>query len=295
MVLLRSREFEHKQIELAIAVLERAVINHTKWLQCVHESIICGEPADKDIIAQNAHQNCKLGQWYYTQTAEIFSHFTEFVDLEEPHRLMHDAARELLKRKDLHKLNIDDYRLFINKQQLVIQKLLKLKDKLVGSFHSFDSLTGAINRDAFYYILEQEQTRSVRERSPCCLAMIDIDHFKKINDTHGHVAGDHALHDLAQLIKKRIRKSDTLCRFGGEEFILLFPDTDESKGFALVEEIRKEVAETMFEISDNLTVQLSFSGGVAACNPNGEIEDIIEVIDRKLYRAKESGRNKIIA
>ena len=79
MPLLRSQEFEHRQIELAIDVLERAVVNHTKWLQCVHESVICGEPADKDIVAENAHQNCKLGQWYYNDATEIFNNFIEFI------------------------------------------------------------------------------------------------------------------------------------------------------------------------------------------------------------------------
>jgi len=294
MSLIRSRGFEHKQIELAISVLEQAVDNHTKWLQCVHESVICGEPADEEIIAVNAHQNCKLGKWYYNQTNGIFNDFTEFVDIEEPHRVMHEAASDLLKRKDLDKLNIDDYRDFIKKQQEVIQNLLKLKDKLVSFFHSFDSLTGAINRDAFYYIVGQEQARSAREKCTCCLAMIDIDHFKNINDTYGHVTGDHALREFAQLIKKRVRKSDTLCRFGGEEFILLFPDTEELQGYELVEEIRKTVAETQFKIGDNLSLQFSFSAGVAECKPSANLEEVIESTDSKLYQAKQSGRNKVI-
>ena len=136
---------------------------------------------------------------------------------------------------------------------------------------------------------------SWRARSKACIAMADIDYFKKVNDTYGHVTGDHALRALAQLIEKRIRKSDTFCRFGGEEFVLLFPNTEKAKGFELVEAIRQEVAETEFEISEDLTLQFSFSGGITECHPGEEMEAILEVTDKKLYQAKQSGRNQVVS
>lgn len=294
MALISSDKYEHRQVEKALEVLERAVVNHTKWLQAVHESIICNQPVDGEIIAENAHQNCKLGQWYYNEESEIFRHHVEFIELEEPHRLMHDAARELLQLREKN-YDIEQYRGFIKKQQEVIQQLLRLKDKLVGTFHSFDSLTGAINRDAFNILAFNEMARVKRENGCCCLALIDIDHFKDINDKYGHVTGDHVLRAFAQLIKKFVRKSDTFCRFGGEEFVLLLTETTLSDAHKLIDNIRKEIAQTDFELSDKLSLQINFSAGVSECRPGNKIEKCLEQSDRRLYQAKQAGRNQVIS
>jgi diguanylate cyclase (GGDEF)-like protein len=294
MALISSDKYEHRQVEKAIEVLERAVVNHTKWLQSVHESIICGEPVDGDIIAENAHQNCKLGQWYYNEESEIFRHNSEFEELEELHRVMHDAARELLLQKS-KVYGLSEYRGFIKKQQEVIQKLSRLKDKLVGTFHSFDSLTGALNRDAFNLIAFNEQARVKRENGCCCLALIDIDHFKIINDQYGHVTGDHVLRAFAQLIKKFVRKTDTFCRFGGEEFVLLLTETTLADAHKLVDNIRKEIAATDFEMCDKLSLNIAFSAGISECRPGNKIEICLEQADLKLYQAKQAGRNQVIS
>lgn len=294
MALLSSDKYENRQVEKAIEVLERAVVNHTKWLQSVHESIICGQLVDGDIIAENAHHNCKLGQWYYNEESELFRHHIEFVELEEPHRIMHDAARKLLLQPN-KQYDIEEYRGFIRKQQEVIKQLLRLKDKLVGTFHSFDSLTGAINRDAFNIIALNEQARVRRENGCCCLALIDLDHFKEINDKHGHVTGDHVLRAFAQLIKKFVRKSDTFCRFGGEEFVLLLTETTLIDAHTLIDNIRKEVAQTDFEIFDSLTLKIHFSAGISECRPGNEIEACLEKADNNLYQAKQGGRNQVVS
>ncbi|MCW9032010.1 MAG: diguanylate cyclase [Gammaproteobacteria bacterium] len=294
MALLSSNKYEHRQIELAIEVLERAVENHTKWLQSVHESIICGLPVDKEIIADNAHENCKLGLWYYNEESDVFRHHIEFVELEEPHRVMHDAARELLQVTQKQPA-LEDYRAFIQKQQSVIQQLLKLKDKLVGTFHSFDSLTGAVNRDAFNIIVVNEQARVKRENGCCCLALIDIDHFKDINDRYGHVAGDHVLRSFALMIKQYVRKSDTFCRYGGEEFVILLTETSLSDAFNLIESIRKTIMATEFEISEQLALKIQFSAGVSECKPGDKIENCLARADHNLYQAKQAGRNQVVS
>ena len=297
MALICSDKYEHRQVEKALEVLDRAVVNHTRWLQAVHESIICGAPVDGDINAENAHQNCKLGQWYYNEESEIFRHHIEFVELEEPHRVMHDEARELLLLQDAQdkQYDLDEYRAFIKKQQEVIHKLLRLKDKLVGTFHSFDSLTGAVNRDAFNIIALNEQARVKRENGCCCIALLDIDHFKKINDKYGHVTGDHVLRAFAQLIKRFVRKSDTFCRFGGEEFVLLLTETTLPDAHRLVDNIRDEIAQTAFEMCDKLTLNINSSAGISECRPGDKIESCLEQSDLKLYQAKQAGRNQVIS
>lgn len=293
MALISSDKYEHKQVENALNVLERAVVNHTKWLQLVHESLICGLPVNGEIIEENAHQNCKLGEWYYNEESEIFRHHSEFLALEEPHRVMHDAARELLLLKN-NQPNIEEYRAFIEKQQEVIQQLLQLKDKLLGTFHSFDSLTGAITRDAFNHIISNERARARRENDYCCIALIDIDHFKKINDQYGHVTGDHVLRAFAQRVNSFVRKSDTFCRFGGEEFVLLLTQTTLPDAHKLVENIRKEIAQTQFELDNQRVMNINFSAGVSECEKGKEIEVCLKEADQKLYQAKRDGRNQVV-
>ena len=294
MTLLCSDKYEHRQIEKAIGVLERAVVNHNRWLQAVHESIICGQPVDGHVFEEDAHQHCKLGQWYYNEESEVFRHYIEFIELEEPHRIMHDAARELLRVKQQN-YDINQYRDFIQKQQNVINQLSLLKDKLVGTFHSFDSLTGAVNRDAFNIIAFNEEARVRRENGSCCIALFDIDYFKDINDKYGHVTGDHVLRAFAQLIKTFIRKSDTFCRYGGEEFVLLLTDTTISNAHIIVDNIREEIAKTDFELCDKLTLKINVSAGISECRPGDDMKSCLEQADEKLYRAKQAGRNQVIS
>ena len=293
MALLQSNEREHRQLDYAIKVLDLAVENHTKWLQRVHESIICGTSVGKETNAEDAHQHCRLGQWYYNEANEIFASFPEFIALEEPHRLMHDAARELVQDTK-QQVDLNKYRVFIKKQQDVIQQLLLLKDKLVGSFHSFDSLTGALNRSAFNLIALNEESRIKQENTNSCVVLIDIDHFKGINDHYGHVTGDHILRAFSQLIKLHVRKSDIFCRFGGEEFVILLPDTKLDDAMRITDKLREITATTELEISENESLHIHFSAGISECKAGNKIEECLKKADKNLYLAKQAGRNRVM-
>jgi diguanylate cyclase (GGDEF)-like protein len=159
-----------------------------------------------------------------------------------------------------------------------------------------DGLTGLFNRRYFEKRLTSEFSYALRHGASLALLMLDLDHFKAVNDSFGHVAGDQLLKDLSQLILKACRTEDVLSRYGGEEFTLLCRDTDLLKASVLGERIRHDVASCYFNIAGAPSLRVSVSIGVAAL-PDTSIttaEGLILAADEALYRAKERGRNCVV-
>jgi diguanylate cyclase (GGDEF)-like protein len=133
---------------------------------------------------------------------------------------------------------------------------------------------------------------NIKKPDSFSIILIDIDHFKNINDTLGHQAGDAVLAKMARLIRSRLRSSDIACRYGGEEFVVILPRIKAADAYAKAEEIRKAVESYEFELKDRR--HLTISAGVASYDGKVTKEDLIRFADEKLYRAKATGRNKVI-
>lgn len=165
-----------------------------------------------------------------------------------------------------------------------------------------DSLTGVHNRRYFEQRLLEETGRSRRQGTPLSCLILDIDHFKRINDTHGHQVGDWVLREAAGRIKAQLRLSDALVRYGGEEFAALLIQTDEATALAIAERIRQAIGDRPFLLSDQdrLSVTLSIgvatsAGGNARAGLEAASENLIARADQALYRAKEEGRNRVVS
>ncbi len=157
-----------------------------------------------------------------------------------------------------------------------------------------DGLTGVYNRRYFDERLNAEFSFASRHATGLSLLFLDLDHFKQVNDTHGHLAGDQVLKELAKLIAKSSRAEDVLSRYGGEEFAVLCRDTDQLKSSVLAERIRHEVAACVFV--PKVQIKLTVSIGIAAI-PDPAIttpKDLVEAADAALYQAKERGRNCVV-
>jgi diguanylate cyclase (GGDEF)-like protein len=156
-----------------------------------------------------------------------------------------------------------------------------------------DGLTQVFNRRYFVETLEREIGRALRYRRDLSLIMFDIDRFKGVNDSFGHLAGDHVLKHLASVIKTRIRREDVLARYGGEEFAFVLPEIDHYNAMQFAEKIRKLVEQAEFKFEDAV-IPVTVSIGVSSLR--GEIEDALEFIkqaDTQLFAAKEAGRNQV--
>jgi two-component system, cell cycle response regulator len=158
---------------------------------------------------------------------------------------------------------------------------------------TIDGLTQIFNKRYFMETLEREISRAHRYRRDLSLIMMDIDKFKPINDTFGHLAGDSVLKQLASVIKARIRREDIMSRYGGEEFAIVLPEVDEQNAHQTAEKIRKLVEKTAFKFEET-RIPVTISMGLATLRPDvHDPAEFIKLADAKLYEAKAAGRNRV--
>jgi diguanylate cyclase (GGDEF)-like protein len=151
--------------------------------------------------------------------------------------------------------------------------------KLSLSSHT-DFLTGLWNRRYFHLRLDEEKVRATRRKTPLCIAMIDVDSFKTINDTYGHAIGDVLLSDIAAILKKNTRVTEVITRWGGDEFAIIFSETSLMEAYEVIERVRYKV-ENAFS-----PYHLTISAGIIALKPDQDLKDLLIKADQALYKAK---------
>jgi diguanylate cyclase (GGDEF)-like protein len=181
------------------------------------------------------------------------------------------------------------------------RRIIQLQDELVRSREQLrlqathDGLTGLLNRQSVFQALHDELARSQRAAQPVGVLMLDLDHFKGVNDAFGHTAGDGVLAEVAGRIANAVREYDKVGRYGGEEFMVVLPDCSEDLLGCIAERIRASVTtEPVKAAGLQFTVTVSVGGAVAAGDPIKDPADIIRVADAALYQAKDSGRNRCV-
>jgi diguanylate cyclase len=156
-----------------------------------------------------------------------------------------------------------------------------------------DQLTGSLNRRGLDDVFERETARSDRRGTPLCIAILDLDDFKKLNDTYGHIAGDAALKHLVKIVKDTLRSMDVIARFGGEEFLILMPETSVEAASSTMTRLQRELTKHFF-LHDNEKVLITFSAGVALRRPNEEQTELVKRADKAMYTAKQTGKNRVV-
>lgn len=185
-------------------------------------------------------------------------------------------------------LRIQRIRVRLHEQRVALAEALQINRELA----SRDELTGLINRRAMQDLMGLEHRRSVRSGRPMLLAQLDLDHFKRINDTHGHATGDRALQAFANTVRDSVRDTDVLARWGGEEFVLMLSDTQPEDARELLERIRRAVAAIAIPHATG-TLHMTVSMGLALHLPGDTVEHTLERADQALYTAKALGRNRV--
>ena len=169
----------------------------------------------------------------------------------------------------------------------IFRKLLEELKRQAGT----DGLTGAYNRVKFNEIIKSEMGRARRYRRPLSISIFDIDDFKRVNDTFGHNAGDSVLITISDIVRKHIRETSYLFRWGGEEFVLLLPEADLEGALTQAERIRQEIAELVFAQADSVTA----SFGLAQYRENDTADSFLKRADEAMYKAKSAGKNRVVA
>lgn len=253
-----------------------------------------------DVQAQRKAQDA-LGHAVTEQVSHIDQTVSEATDLDELKRVVRQRVARISEQIDTFR-KTEESRLAAvelenNQMRARISKLEAsreiLHEQLVASTQKMlsDTLTGLPNRLAFDERVSLEVARMRRDDTPLCLAIWDIDHFKRVNDTFGHQAGDKALHVVGKTLKKMIRDVDMVARYGGEEFVMILPRVDLQQAFVVLERIREKLAQTAFRFKDT-PLKITLSCGVAAFTAGETAEQVLARADEALYRAKANGRNR---
>jgi diguanylate cyclase len=156
-----------------------------------------------------------------------------------------------------------------------------------------DQLTGSLNRRGLDDVFEREMARADRRGTPLCIAILDLDDFKRLNDTYGHIAGDSALKHLVKIVKDTLRSMDVIARFGGEEFLILLPETSIEAASLTMTRLQRDLTRHFF-MHDNEKVLITFSAGVALRRPHEDQNELVKRADKAMYQAKQTGKNRVV-
>ncbi|WP_114416204.1 diguanylate cyclase [Marinospirillum perlucidum] len=201
-------------------------------------------------------------------------------------------ANQLLQAARDQTLQAADYANFLRAIQRFNELGDQLRTEVTSSLIELDELTGLLNRNVMERDLGEELEHVRRSGRDFSVAMLDLDHFKAVNDNHGHTFGDCILLQLATTLEASLRPYDRIYRYGGEEFLVLLQDTPLDEAMPVLERLRAEVAATPMG-DKTQKINISISLGVAAASSFSQVQDLVEAADQALYAAKESGRNRV--
>lgn len=275
--------------------------HHLEWM-VVLISILDGT-ADYESHCELDPTKCSFGQWLHSPTIPYIVNTSHFNDIQNLHILLHQLGEHVLtlyrSRNFDHKtmiqllLRLDYTSLEIGNEIAIINDML-----IIGEYTK-DPMTGLLGRRLLDKIMMNQIEIAKATESNCALIMCDLDHFKTINDTYGHLAGDAVIQNFAALLQKTLRKSDFIFRFGGEEFLILLPSSEYHEARGVANNLCSQASQQNV-IFEGKTISYSVSVGTFGIDTNTisfvtkeTISDYVQSVDAKLYLAKQNGRNRV--
>ncbi len=285
-------QLTQEELQEVIEQLKEALYNHQQWYEALIRTLVSKQPCDKRDINPEAHAECRFGQWYYGKLSEKMRDHPGFIAMGEEHRRMHQLARQLLITGcNGSSISTDDYDNFSNSLERLRLEISALERELEDSLFNRDPLTGALGRLGIFKVLREQQGLVKRNIQSCCIAMMDVDKFKTINDLHGHLAGDRVLVASVQYLITHLRPYDKVFRYGGDEFLLCMPDTELTPLYDIINKLRESIDALEIDIGEKEPIHISVSFGLALLDPDIPVETSIDRADKALYAAKSAGRN----
>jgi len=296
----RLISINHVRISSLADLIEKNMIvhyeSHLIWLTRLAELI---REEEKENFVQLDDKICDFGLWLHGEAKLIIQNNSKYKAIDTLHKTLHLFAKKIFNQlgQQEHHVLIT----YLEKCELISlsigTELALIDNILMNKRITKDPLTGALNRQALKSVFESQYEISFATSSSFVLAMCDLDFFKKINDTYGHVAGDKLLTSFVDTVKQSIRNSDVIIRYGGEEFVIMLPAIEKEKGKEVLEKIRQSFQKSHI-LFDDAEVQTTVSIGMIEIRPDKEykksfVEEYIMIADRELYMAKKGGRNRI--
>jgi len=282
------------EAEEIVTELGRALDSHAEWTEKFRTMLVCRSKPKPTDLRDDSHKRTVFGKWYIGQANPNIRDHPGFAAVGENSERMHALARDLAGCvRDGTDIKPAQYRAFVKSDDKFRKSLRKLLSEAWDFLRYTDPLTGVMTRTAMQKRLDEEQERVRRVAQLCCLGIMDLDHFKKVNDTYGHQAGDKVLETVATYVKQHLRRYDQVFRYGGEEFLILLPNTTTANAKRVLDRIRRNIKRQGIKVGKRKSIHVSASFGVSELAPEGPPEDSIELADQALYEAKRAGRNRV--
>ncbi|MGN7611457.1 GGDEF domain-containing protein [Magnetococcales bacterium HHB-1] len=279
---------DEKKIIEFMDSLAKSYRDFLRWLFDFNKEILFHDVKDN----KNNSLSCKFGVFLNSSIANNFMHVYELKKLKAAHNEVHILAESMLEDLENKHLMQGQYETLKRSVIKLTLRVDQLRQLSAFSIAHTDSLTGQLSREVMESYLKREVARADREDGEFCVAMLDIDFFKRVNDSYGHHVGDDVLTWFAETVSTNLRVYDDLFRYGGEEFLALLPAINLKNAYAVLDRIREKIEENVIESQGN-RIHITVSGGIAAYKRGATIENVLKTADDMLYKAKKGGRNRI--
>jgi diguanylate cyclase len=275
-------------------LLSQLVDDYIGWLVAWHRLTSANTGSHKDVPPE-LNPPASFAAWRENASASLPQDQPVIERLAMQHEQLHTLARlVLMKTPEEQSVARKDDDGVIAKYRELMQGLRRLERAFAAAASDLDPLTGLRTRAGLLRDLEREISRFTRTDRPFCVAIADIDHFKNVNDTYGHDAGDRVLASIADHISRSLRAHDDAFRLGGEEFLLCLKEADLAAGLTVVERLRKGLREKPIAVAEGKAVPVTVSFGLTVCGRGVTAHELLRRADVALYRAKSEGRNRVV-
>ncbi|OSQ46839.1 diguanylate cyclase [Thalassospira alkalitolerans] len=278
-----------------LAELDKALSEHISLMLgwCRHLVLPAGKP-ETSVHDHTEDHDCDFGAWYALNRHNRLIDQPAVHALAATHEQLHASAKRLLDGYDIDgDVDEAEFEMMSLRAESFFAQLRRLERAFRTARSDVDPLTGTYNRQTMLGDLSNERERSVRTDTPTAIALVDLDHFKLVNDTYGHQSGDLVLQSVAGILQSHVRPFDKVYRYGGEEFLICLPNADMKQCARVLERLRRVIEASPVTLTDGSILPVTASIGAAPMTKTRTIEQIIEKADQALYAAKEGGRNKI--
>lgn len=284
-------------LRLAADDLRRVVEDHAHWHENLLRTMFCEHPADPGDLLPTAYRECSFGRWFYDAAPNGLRGQADFTAMGKEHQQMHHVASRLLRsvraRGPIDRLDFEQLVASNARMRAHVDGLRSAIDAALGNR---DALTTAYGRVDMLPALEALQCDTRDSGLPCSLVFVDLDNLKRVNDEHGHAAGDAVLAGLVRHLDAHLRPQDKVFRYGGDEFLLALPSADIGVAQAIVNRVREGLAGQLLVCGpDGQPLPVSASFGLALLDPHEEVAVSVARADQALLVAKAAGRNRSIA
>jgi diguanylate cyclase len=276
--------------------LQVAIRHHADWHRRLVRVLVCRLPPAPDDVQPDAHHTCAFGEWLYHQAQRDLRGRPECTVIEAAHQRLHQlAAQLLLEMAGPESVSIGAFDQFVAESAHLRRALDSLRHEMSVALRSRDALTGTYRRIELLPALHEARELVVRGVQPACIAFMDLDHFKVVNDSYGHGIGDEVLAGAARCVIEHLRPYDKVFRYGGDEFLLLLPGTDPEGAWHLVDRIRDALAGAALGTTPvGAPIRLTASFGITPLAADLTVEECIGRADKALLLAKAAGRDRVV-